>query len=61
MRNTPTKAREAKKEKAVERNKQQVLRRIRQKMAVSQIQNKASQKKIRKQEALLGGIYTILS
>ena len=45
MRNTPTKAREAKKEKAVERNKQQVLRRIRQKMAVSQIQNKASQKK----------------
>ena len=44
MRNTPAKAREAKQEKAVERNKQQVLRRIRQKMAVRQIQNKASQK-----------------
>ena len=44
MRNTPAKAREAKKEKAVERNKQQVLRRIRQKMAVRQIQDKASQK-----------------
>ena len=44
MRNTPAKARQAKKEKAVEQNKQQVLRRIRQKMAVRQIQNKASQK-----------------
>ena len=41
MRNTPAKARQAKKEKAVEQNKQQVLRRIRQKMAVRQIQNKA--------------------
>ena len=44
MRNTPAKARQAKKEKAVEQNKQQVLRRIRQKMAVRQIQDKASQK-----------------
>ena len=44
MRNTPAKAREAKKEKEAERNKQQVLRRIRQKMAVRQIQSKASQK-----------------
>ena len=44
MRNTPAKARQVKKEKAVEQNKQQVLRRIRQKMAVRQIQDKASQK-----------------
>ena len=44
MRNTPAKARQAKKEKEAERNKQQVFRRIRQKMAVRQIQNKASQK-----------------
>ena len=44
MRNTPAKARQAKKEKAVEQNKQQVLRRIRQKMAVRQIQGNASQK-----------------
>ena len=44
MRNTPAKARQAKKEKAVEQNKQQVLRRIRQKMAVRQIQDKATQK-----------------
>ena len=44
MRNTPAKAREVKKEKEAERNEQQVLRRIRQKMAVRQIQSKALQK-----------------
>ena len=44
MKNTPAKAREVKKEKEAERGKQQVLRRIRQKMAVRKISNKASQK-----------------
>ena len=44
MRDTPAKAREVQKEKETERNKQQVLRRIRQKMAVRKISNKASEK-----------------
>ena len=44
MKNTPAKAREVKKEKEAERGKQQVLRRIRQKMAVRKISNKASEK-----------------
>ena len=44
MKNTPAKAREAKKGIQQEKNKQQVLRRIRQKMAVRQIQGKATEK-----------------
>ena len=44
MRNTPAQAREAKKEKEAERNKQQVLRRIRRKIAVKQDTSETTQK-----------------